>query len=262
MGILKNIFATLVFFTGFSVFAQGRQIAGSGSLSILPGRTEEERRVMNQDIARSHPGDYFWREIKPEHNGKIIYSDKSTGKNWGWLYIVHGDIDWAKKNNFMAGFKPKLPDMDSSGEKYMEYQKSPNYSRKLYEKGAVQDVLTKQSEFDKAFAEFKKKYPNPVPRRAKNITGATNWFYLDDVPKDFPQTFWASITLEGRVMKVIIANGPAHRIAVSYWAQDDYMKEFPGASWSWQGKDKAHGMGAKKIQEDISQSAAYYEFSK
>jgi hypothetical protein len=261
MDAIKNIFIPVLFFTGFSLFAEGRQIVGSGTFSTLPGRHEAERLVMNQDIARAIPGDYFWREIKPGNNGKIMYHDKTTGKKWGWLYIVQGDIDWAKKNNFMAGFKPKLPDIDSSGEKYMEYQKNADHSRKVYDKGTVQDVVTKQTEFDKAFTEFRKKYPNPIPRQTKNITGATHWLYYDDVPPDFPQTFWASITLEGRVMKVIIANNGVHKIAVSYWAQDSYIKEFPGASWSWQGEDRTHSIGTKKIQEDISQSAAYYEFT-
>lgn len=263
MGALKKIFAvcTLLICSRGFIFAEGRQIIGSGPFTQLPGRNETERRVMNQDIARSRPGDYFWREIKPGVNGKAAHTDKATGKKWGWLYIVPGDITWAKDHNIMRGFKPKLPDMDISGEKFMEYKKTSDYSRKLYDKGTVQDIVIKQSEFNTAFESFRKKYPNPVPRRVKNITGETHWLYFDDVPEDFPNTFWASITLEGRVMKVVIANGPTHRIALSYWAQDAFIKQYPNASWSWRGEDASHGFGAKKIQEDISLSAEYYEFT-
>lgn len=243
------------------VFAESRQIAGTGAFTTLPGRDMEERQVMNQDIAHARPGDYFWREIKAGNNGKAIYTDSVSGKKWGWLYVVRGDITWAQQHNFMTGFAPKLPDIDDSGEKFMVYQKSEDYSRKLYDGGTVEDVITLKSEFDIALSGFKKKYPHPIPRRNEAISGATNWYYLDDVPNDFPDTFWASITLEGRIMKVVMANAPGHRIAVSYWAQDSFIEEFPRASWSWSGTDKGHSRTAKKIQEDISQTSALYEYT-
>ncbi|MDR2480986.1 MAG: hypothetical protein LBD07_01655 [Spirochaetaceae bacterium] len=244
------------------LYAQGEEILGSGPFVTLPGRHGQHRQVMNQDIARSKAGDYFWREVRAGQNGKIEYTDRKTGKTWGYLYLVPGDITYAQKNNFMANFKPSRPDIDSSGEKFMVYKKNTDYSRKLFDKGTVEDVITKSAEFDKALAEFRKKYPNPIPRKNTAIAGAKNWLYLNDVGGDFPRTFWASITLEGRVMKVIIANGPGSRLAVSYWAQDSFMQEFPNATWSWKGEDMRRRSGARRIQEDISQTAAYYEYSK
>jgi hypothetical protein len=262
MTITKKMFLVIYIFLNFQaqIFADGNQIIGSGSFSVLPGRNISERHVMNQDIARARPGDYFWRVINDGNNGVVKYVESGTGKKWGWLYVVQGDITWAKQHNFMAGFAPKLPDVDESGEKYMEYQKNADYSRKLFDRGTIEDVITKNVEFDKTLSEFKKSYPNPIPRKNDKIEGAKNWYYLDKVPADFPNTFWASITLEGRIMKVVIANGPAHRISVSYWAQDSFMREFPNASWSWSGDDKAAARDAKKIQEDISETSAYLEF--
>lgn len=245
--------------------AESGQIPGSGPVARLPGRDSPDRRVMHADIARARPGDYFWREIKPGNNGRVLYTDQQTGKRWGWLYINQGDIEYARRrirqdDDFMAGFQPMLPGVNESGEQFMEYKKTDEYYRRLYESGSVEDTLIGRAAFNAALLEFQKKYSVPVPRRNTAITGATNWYYHDNVPRDFPDTFWASITLEGRVMKVIIANGPGHRIAVSYWAQPEFMRQFPNATWSWAGQDRRHSWGARKIQEDISTSG-YFQYA-
>jgi hypothetical protein len=247
-------------------WAEGRQIPGSGPFVQRPGLAEPVRRIIHEDIARSRPGDYFWREIEPRHPRRgDIYRDAATGKNWGWLVINQGDIDYARQRirqntGFMAGFQPTLPGVDESGEQFMEYRRTGEHSRRLYEGGTVEDTLTGQAAFNAALREFQKKYSVPVPRRSTAITGATNWYYHDAVPRDFPDTFWASVTLEGRIMKVIVANGPGHRIAVSYWAQPEFMREYPNATWAWAGQDQRHSRGAPRIQEDISTSG-YFEYA-
>jgi hypothetical protein len=263
MNGLSRILSLGLLLGALPLFADGRQIQGSGPPAKQPGRDVMEPQVRNRDVAQAKPGDYFWREIKSGQNGRVQYTDSATGKKWGWLTINQGDIDWAKRqdDDFMAGFKPMLPDIDDSGEKFMEYKKNDEHSRKLFASGVIEDVLTGYDEFQRTLAEFKERYPRPIPRRNTKISGATNWYYLDKVPSDFPPTFWAAINLEGRIMKVIVANGPGHRLAVSYWAQEDFMREHPNATWSWSGEDKKHSRDAVQIQEDISQTSGYYEFS-
>lgn len=251
----------------FPLFAEGKQIGGSGVPIQLPGRAGNEPKVLHRDVARAKPGDYLWKEINKA--GLVIrerpYADPATGKQWGWVVINQGDVLYARKHagqdDFMAGFNPLLPNIDESGEKFMEYKKTDDHSRKVFESGKIEDVLRDRSEFDETLAEFKQRYPVPIPRRNTKIKGATNWYYLDKAPADFPRTYWAMISLEGRIMKVIIANGSGHRLAVSYWATADFMQEYPNATWSWSGEDKKHSRGALKIQEDISETSGHIEFS-
>jgi hypothetical protein len=240
-------------------FAQAKQIQGSGGFVTLPGRNVSERQVMNMDIARANPGDYFWRRVGPNNSGRIEYTDPRTGETWGWLYINRGDINYARDRDIMNGFTPTGPGVDEDGEAFMEYGKTEDHSRRLYDSGKIEDVITRNAEFDAALTEFRKVYSQPVPRRNAAITGATNWYYTNDVPDNFPTIFWASIKLEGRYMQVIIANGN-YRLAVSYWATEGFLREQPNAAWSWAGVDAPHGSGARMIQEDLSQTAATLEY--
>ena len=240
-------------------FAQSRQIMGSGPFVTLPGRDVNERLVINRDIVRSNPGDYFWRRIRPGNSGEIKYTDPRTGETWGWLYIVRGDINYARERDTMAGFTQGLPNIDASGEKYIENIKTDDHSRNLYENGKIEDIITKDTEFNTALTGFKKKYSNPIPLRGNTNTGMTNVLPINNVPSNFPNTFWASLTFEGRVMRVIIANGTDWRISVSYWATDSFIKEFPNAMWSWNGAGELHTGDGRKIVEDITQTFLEFE---
>ncbi|MHC6201628.1 hypothetical protein ACYULU_00340 [Breznakiellaceae bacterium SP9] len=166
------------------------------------------------------------------------------------------------ESGFMAGFTSTLPDVDDSGEKFMGYKKTDNYERRVYGNGEkIEDFVTHETEFDEALKAFQKLYRFPIPRRNAKLRGATNLYRTNDVPRDFPKTYWASITIEGRYMRVIIANGPLYRLAVSYWAQEEFMREYPNASWSWAGEDAGHSRRSGEIQEDFSLTAEVLEFS-
>ncbi|GHT78637.1 hypothetical protein FACS1894130_05590 [Spirochaetia bacterium] len=220
--------------TAAGVFAKDRRIIGTGP----------NNRVMAYDMIKYEVGDYMYRSDE----------DYAAGKKY---YINQGDMDYAKsltptvEQMFMVGFAPTLPDVDDGGREFVTYVRSEDYSRKLYDDGGIEDVITASQEYDEALTEFKRKYSMPIPRDNPKIVGANNWLYLDTV-KYPSNTFWASITLEGRVMKVVVANGLGHKLAISYWATPEFMSEYPTAKWSWAGLDKNPGKNVPSIQEDIT----------
>jgi hypothetical protein len=255
--------------TALCVFARleadGREIPGSGPPALRPGLNKEIPRILHGDVARSKPGDYFWREIDKEKHtwlrDRETYQDPVTGKDWGWLVVYQGDINYSIDKirqegggGITEGYQPGLSDISESGEVFTEYTKTDGRRRRVFKSGIIEDILISQRPFNEALEYYKKiySYSVPIPRRNASITGATNWYYQDTVPRNFPSDFWASITLEGRIMKVIIANGQGHRIAVSYWAQPEFMEQYPNASWVWKGKDSPHSRDALGIQEDPS----------
>ncbi|GHV89026.1 hypothetical protein AGMMS50267_13860 [Spirochaetia bacterium] len=191
---MKRLFLMLCIITATGVFAKDRRIIGTGP----------NNRVMAYDMIKYEVGDYMYRSDE----------DYAARKRY---YINQGDMDYAKsltptvEQMFMVGFAPTLPDVDDGGREFVTYVRNEDYSRKRYDDGGVEDVITASKEYDEALAEFRRKYSMPIPRDNPKIVGANNWLYLDTV-KYPSNTFWASITLEGRVMKVVVANGPGETL--------------------------------------------------
>jgi len=211
-------------------------------------------RVTNYDKARSYLGQWFFMD---EDGDKFIDDPH---------FITKQQIAAAQtfvKTHQLSGFATGLPQINEAGESYQSYIKD-GYVRNVYntETEKVEDIITNKEAFTKTYEELlDKKFTELIPRNNRSFAKETNWFYSDNVPDDFPDTFWASITIEGRVMKVVIANGTSRRLAAAYYCTPGFKREYPNAVWSWKAEDGAvTSMFSKEIREDL-RSSSVMEFT-
>ncbi|MDR0909043.1 MAG: hypothetical protein LBM77_04690 [Spirochaetaceae bacterium] len=237
----------LIIISLLDIAAEGNRIIGTGPYRQYPGQHEKVRIVTHRDMSKAKPGDYLWA------------NNQYTGGKWDWYYVSQGDIIYSKEHDFMAGFKETYKSVDENGT-FTEYDKNENYSRRVYDSGIIEDMIEEERQFRDALANYSKIYNKAIPRRNNYVGGANNWYYIDEVSKDFPKTFWASIELSGEVMKVRVANGLGHKIAQGYWALPSLTQKYPNASWSVEGIDQEPDTHAVKIQSDPSMTYSYVEF--
>jgi len=219
-------------------------------------------RITNNDKAKAQIGQWYFYDI--DQDG---YLDDP-------YYIGKNDIINAQKwvsENTMKGMVAQLPDVDDSGEVFQEYRKNEDYTRKVYQTPdeRIEDVITDSAAFTEQFKKLRDStYTEVIPRNNDHLVGdETGMYRTNDVPASFPKAFWAAIILEGRIMKVYIANGNLqYGIQVGYYCTPDFKQQYPNARWAWAGvDDPVIGGGANpgnaEIMEDI-RSSSVLEFNK